>query len=144
MSTSHLPYILSINCQRHSWGSEDFTPSMSRAYFIINSFCRDKQRFKREDTLYNYWIFPDTEQFVVFPAECQSLRQTFDDSGCIIWETSSLLLLLVCVWSSIPKMLQGLTILPSILGYLVLRKRDEKHIWTRNQEQKSLFTHGRK
>ena len=62
-----------------------------------------------------------------------------NDSGSIICETSSPLLLLVWVAKrSIPKMLASFSSLPSIFGYLVLKQRDEKHNWTRHHE-KNLY-----
>ena len=61
------------------------------------------------------------------------------DSGSIICETSSPLLLLVWVAKrSIPKMLASFSSLPSIFGYLVLKQRDGKHNWTRHHE-KTLY-----
>ena len=62
--------------------------------------------------------------------------RVFNNSDSIICKTSSPLLLLVLeVRSSIPKILEGFSLLLSIFGYLVLRKRDEntaEHVIMKN------------
>ena len=76
---------------------------------------------------------------VFFQPNVSVSGRLLNDSGSIICETSSPLLLLVWVARrSIPKMLASFSSLPSIFGYLVLKKRDEKHNWTRHHE-KNLY-----
>ena len=76
---------------------------------------------------------------VFFQPNVSVSGRLLNDSGSIICETSSPLLLLVWVARrSIPKMLASFSSLPSIFGYLVLKQRDEKHNWTRHHE-KTLY-----
>ena len=76
---------------------------------------------------------------VFFQLNVSLSGRLLNDSGSIIRETSSPLLLLVWVARrSIPKMLASFSSLPSIFGYLVLKQRDEKHNWTRHHE-KNLY-----
>ena len=77
---------------------------------------------------------------VFFQLNVSLSGRLLNDSGSIICETSSPLLLLVWVAKrSITKMLASFSSLPSIFRYLVLKQRDGKHNWTRHHE-KNLYS----
>ena len=88
------------------------------SYFIINFFCKGKTSIKNGGHFIQIGYFPTLST---------------NHSGSIICETSSPLSLLV--WVAKTKLNSKKKFFIIAVDFWVLRKRDEKHRWTRHHEK---------